>query len=344
MSGKGNVTISEIARECGVSKSTVSRVLNGKPDVLPETKKRVLEVVEKYNFQPNAYAKGMLGKRSDCIGVVIPHDIDYIFKNQYYAETLRVILKTTRERGYYVLLICCHDMKEAVDAVMQKRVDGLILITPLPEHKPAMMTFLNCKIPFAAIGRCQFLPEAYQVCTDNYQGAMLAMEHLFSLGHRKIAYIGGPNFLPSSGERSRAYLDAMRANGILVLNEMMQDGSNSIESGAVATKKILETCPDVTAFFVASDYMAIGVENAIRESGKSVPKDYSVIGFDNIPIAEQISPSLSTIDQQIEAKGEICANLLLDLIEKPEVEQKRSVEIASTLCVRDSTAVVRSDE
>ncbi|WNX83274.1 LacI family DNA-binding transcriptional regulator [Agathobaculum sp. NTUH-O15-33] len=337
-----NITISEIAREAGVSKSTVSRVLNSKPDVLPETKQRVMEIVEKYGFQPSVYAISMSQKRCNCIGVVIPHDIDYIFKNQYYSEIQRTMLKAAQKRGYYVLLLCCKDMKEAINAVKQRRVDGLIMVSPLPEHKSAMTTFLESNIPFVTVGKCQFLSNAYQVCTDNYKGAMLAMEHLLGLGHRRIAYINGPHFLPSSGERCRAYLDAMRAENLPVTEGMIREGGNSIESGYAATKEILSDHPDITALFVASDYMAIGVESAVRDSGMRVPDDISIVSFDNIPIAAQISPALTTVDQHIEEKGQLCVDLLLDLLEEPNTQRAHSIDIAPTLCVRESTSKVRS--
>lgn len=337
-----NITISGIAREAGVSKSTVSRVLNNKPDVLPETKRRVMEVVEKYDFQPSAYAISMSQKRCNCIGVVIPHDIDYIFKNQYYSEIQRTMLKEAQERGYYVLLLCCRDMKEAVNAVKQRRVDGLILISPMPEHKAAMNTFIESNIPFVTVGKCQFVSGAYQVCTDNYRGAKLAMDHLLKLGHKRIAYINGPHFLPSSGERYRAYMDAMRDAGNMVSAGMVQEGGNSIESGYAATVETLAEHPDVTAFFVASDYMAIGVENAVRDSGRTVPQDVSIVSFDNIPMSEQISPALTTVDQHIEQKGRLCVDLLLDLLEDPETPHERSIDIDPTLRIRESTAKVRS--
>lgn len=336
-----NITILEIAQEAGVSKSTVSRVLNGKPDVLPETKRRVMRVVEKYNYQPSAYAVSLSQKRSHCIGVVIPHDIDYIFKNQYYSEIQRSMLKAAQARGYYVLLLCCQDMKEAVNAVKQRRVDGLILVSPLPAHKTAIHVFIDSSIPFVTVGKCRFVSGAYQVCTDNYRGAMLAMDHLIGLGHRRIAYINGPHFLPSSGERYRAYQDAMRADGIPVTTGMVREGGNSIESGYAATRDVLAEHPDITAFFVASDYMAIGVENAVRDAGLKVPDDVSIVSFDNIPISEQISPALTTVDQHIEIKGRVCVDLLVDLLEKPDRPRERSVDIDPTLLIRESTTVPR---
>lgn len=337
----GNITISEIAKEAGVSKSTVSRVLNHKPDVLPETKKRILEIVAKYHFQPSIHAVSMSQKRCNCIGLVIPHDIDYVFKNQYYSEIQRTILKAAQVRGYYVLLLCCRDMKEAVDAVMQRRVDGLIVLSPIPEHKQALETFETIGIPFVTIGKCQFVENAYQLCTDNYLGGMLAMQHLLKLGHQRIVFINGPKFLPSSKERLRAYRDAMQEAGLSVQEDMIAEGRNSIESGYAAATALMQCHPETTAFFVASDFMAIGVENALRELGKIVPKDVSVIGFDNIPLAGQLTPALTTIDQHIEEKGSLSVKMLVDLLKKKRKPKKTSVDIEPTLCIRNSTAKVK---
>lgn len=337
-----NITISEIAREAGVSKSTVSRVLNKKPDVRPETMERVMAVVDKYNFQPSVYAISMSQKRSHCIGLVIPHDIDYIFKNQYYSEIFRSMLKAAQSRGYYVLLLCCEDMRGAVSAVKQRRVDGLIVVSPTLKHKTAMTVFQDSDIPFITVGKCRFMDDVFQVCTDNYLGAQMAMQHLIKLGHKRIGFINGPFFLPSSEERYRAYLDEMRRVNYPVYDVMVQEGGNSVESGYEATKEIIGRVECVTAIFVASDYMAIGVENAVRDSGRKVPDDISIVGFDNIPISEQISPALTTIDQHIEEKGDICVNLLLDLLEGKKISHQRSIDITPTLCVRDSTKEIRS--
>lgn len=337
-----HITISEIAHEAGVSKSTVSRVLNGKPDVLPKTKQRVMDIVQKYDYQPSAYAVSMSQKRCNCIGVVIPHDIDYIFKNQYYAELLRTMLKAAKKRGYYALLLCCRSMKEAVDAVKQRRVDGLIVVSPLLEHHAAMMTFQQRGIPCVTVGKCGFIEGAHQVCTDNYKGARLAMQHFADLGHRQIAFINGPGFLPSSTERGRAYHDAMHEMGVCPAPEMVQEGENSDLSGFAAAKRILQAAPDTTAIFVASDHMAIGVENAIRDSGRKVPDDISVIGFDNIPIAGQVSPALTTIDQHIEEKGALCVKILLDLLEDKTPLPAYETDIVPTLCIRESTRELRS--
>lgn len=334
------MTITEIAKEAGVSKSTVSRVLNNKSDVLPNTKERVLRVIREHQFQPNAYARSMSQRRSRTIGVVVPHDIDYVFQNQYYMEIQRGVLKALTKRGYYALILCCRDMKEAFDAVLQKRVDGLLLISPLYEHTPQINELLENHVPLVLVGKAPASQTVYQVCVDNYVGASMAMQHLFDLGHEQIAFINGPHFLPSSEERRRAYLDSMARQGYLVLPGMVLEGYNSIDSGYQCANQIIDAFPNITAIFVASDYMAIGVMNAIHDRGLDIPGDISVLGFDNIQMSGQVTPALTTISQQIEEKGRVSVNLLMDVIEEAELPERPLVELEAKLVVRSSTGPV----
>lgn len=338
------VTISDIALEAGVSKSTVSRVLNNKPDVLPETKQRVLSVVNKYHFQPTAYAVSMSQKRSNCISIVIPHAIDHVFKNPYYSEILRAVLDSAQKKGYYVLFSCSPDMSETIKAVSQRRVDGVLVISPVAAHKKAIRFLQNSSVPLVTCGKCKELgDDIIQICTDNYQGEWIAMQHLKMLGHRQIAYINGPDFLPSSQERIRAYMDSMHAIGIHPIGGLVQHSDEySIEAGYTATMDILDEVPDVTAISIASDYMVLGLEKALRERGKRVPEDISVTGFDNIPISEQYSPPLTTIDQHIAEKGKLCIDVLVNLIDDGIKPENCSIDVAPTLCLRESTKEIRS--
>ena len=338
------ITISDIAYEAGVSRSTVSRVLNNKPDVLPETKRKVLTVVNKYHFQPTAYAISMSQKRSNCISIVIPHPIDHVFKNPYYSETLRAALDSAQKKGYYVLLSCSPDMSETINAVSQRRVDGVLVISPTARHKDAMRFLQDSSVPLVTCGKCRELgDDIIQICTNNYQGEMLAIRHLQELGHRHIAYINGPDFLPSSQERIRAYMDAMHEIGIHPIGGLVQHSEEySIEAGYNATIRILDEVPDVTAISIASDYMVLGLEKALHEKGRRIPEDVSVVGFDNIPISEQYSPPLTTIDQHIAEKGKLCVETLIGLINGEERPENRSIDIEPTLLLRESTKEIRS--
>lgn len=334
---KKSMTITGIAKEAGVSKSTVSRVLNNKSDVLPGTKERVLRVIQEHQFQPNAYARSMSQRRSQTIGLVVPHDIDYVFQNQYYMEIQRGVLKAMTRRGYYALILCCPDMEEAYNAVRQKRVDGLLVISPLFHHADYINQLLESHVPIVCVGKAPTEKKVYQVGVNNYLGATYAMQHLFAMGHRHVAYVNGPRFLPSSTERLRAYLDGMSAQGNPVLPGMVCEGKNSIESGYQSANRILDECPDITAFFVASDYMALGVMDAIQDRGLRIPEDISVVGFDNIQMSGQVTPSLTTVCQQIEYEGKLSVNLLIDMIEGEPIRRSHLVNVRTKLIARDSS-------
>ena len=337
------VTISKIARESGVSKATVSRVLNNRPGVLPETRSRVMAVIEKYQFQPNIHACSISKHHCRCIGLVFTMDIDYIYRNPFYTEIQRVILKVAKAHGYEVLVICCEDLelREAVDAAMEKRVDGLIIVTPRQGQGASIQNMLDRGIPVVCLGRMREDVPCFQVCTNNYEGAVIAMRHLGDLGHRRVGYINGPHYLFSSGERYRAYWDCMSKWKSAITAGLVQEGNNSIESGYTAAKAIFDAVPDVTAFFVASDLMAIGVLNAIKDMGKTIPGDISVVGFDNVPISKQFTPALTTIDQHISKKAESGTELLLSLIEGKPVPEAHNIEVPPTLVVRGSTGAYR---
>lgn len=338
------ITISQIAKEAGVAKSTVSRVLNNRPGVLPDTRERIMAVVEKYQFQPSVHARRVARQGCHTIGVVFTLDIDYVYRNPFYTETQSEIMKTAKEHGYDVLMLCCENLKEAVAAFMEKRVDGLMIITPQLGQREAIKDMLERDIPMVCLGMVPGGSECVQVCTSNYEGAVMAMQHLIDLGHRRIGYINGPSDLFSSNERYRAYQDCMKQYGFPVSAGLVQEGINSIESGYVTARAVFSANPDVTAFFVVADLMAIGVINAVKDLGFSVPEDISVVGFDNIPIGKQFTPALTTIDQHIRKKARTGVELLLDLMEDRPVPEKRTVEVAPTLVVRRSSGPCRREE
>lgn len=331
------ITISEIAKEAGVSKATVSRVLNNRPGVLPETRYRIMAVVDKYQFQPSIHARSISQQSCHTIGVVFTLDIDYVYRNPFYTETQSEIMKAAKEHGYDVLMLCCEDLKEAVTAFMEKRVDGLIIISPQAGQTDAIKDMLERNIPLVCLGMVPGGAECFQVCTNNYEGGMMAMQYLGDLGHRRVGYINGPHYLSSSGERYRAYWDSMNKWKSPISAGLVQEGTTSIESGYTAANAIFSANPDVTAFFVAADLMAIGVLNAIKDLGLSIPEDISVVGFDNIPIGKQFTPALTTIDQHIRKKALTGTELLIDIIEGRPVPEEHTIEVPSTLLVRGST-------
>ncbi len=331
-------TIADIAKELGVSKTTVSRALNNKSDILPETRERILETCKKYNYQPSALAKGMSIQKNNTIGVFIPHDIDYVFMNPFYEEIIRGIFKEADKLGYYILLLYCRS-DNYLDVIYQDRVDGLLVISPGLNHRDIIEKIEETRIPYVLTSRMPEVDKVPHVCVNNYKGAMIATEHLISLGHRKICFINGPDILSSSADRYRGYTDALKKNGIQVDPLLIAEGANNIDSGYLIMKEMVNKIKP-TAVFVAGDFMAFGVMNAVQEMGLRIPEDISVVGFDDIAMAKVMNPPLTTINQSTLKKGQTGVDILVDIINGKQVSL--STELDVQLVVRKTTSKVNN--
>jgi len=329
------MTIDEIAGLAGVSKTTVSRVLNNKPDVNPETRELIKKLIEKYDFHPNAFAKAITLKKSHNIGLIIPYDAEYIFSNPFYVEVMRGVSTEVNRKGYY-LLICYPHENNYINIYKQKRVDGFVVLSPGTFHTNIIKDLNDLQAPFVATAKINGEKNMVSVDVDNYYGATLAMEHLISLGHRKIGFIGKPS-LASSQERLRGYREAIHKSGLFFDESMaIVSTTSSIKSGHEAMKRLISSHPNLTAVFAANDLMAIGAYKAVEESGRKIPDDISVVGFDDIPIIEYIKPSLTTIRQPAFEKGIKATKILIQYLEKKQ--KPKSVTMDVELVVRESTA------
>ncbi|HHX37354.1 MAG TPA: LacI family transcriptional regulator [Clostridiaceae bacterium] len=330
------MNIKDIAKEAKVSVSTVSRVLNNKPDVNPATRTKVLKIIEKYNFRPNIQARGIVNQKNNCIGIVVPHSVNYTLNNPYYVEILRSILNAAEMDQYYTFLICDEKMDEALDVAMQKRVDGLIIVSPRLENLAILNTLEKHRIPFVIIGRMRELENHYQICVDNYLGACKAVSFLIKSGRKKVAMINGPLTLNSSIERRKGYFDCLAKYNLLLPKEWHVEGGNSIQSGYECANKLLDRYPEIDAFFVSSDIMSLGVIDALKERDIDIPDVISVVGFDNIPLAAQVTPQLTTVNQHIEKKGNLAYRILHSLLEDGEIKHPLFINIETELIVRET--------
>ena len=320
--------ILEIAKAAGVSKTTVSRVLNNKPDVNPETRKKIAELIRQHEFQPNAAATAISSKKNvNTIGLIIPYDSNYIFGNPFNTEIMRGVLSETNVAGYH-LLLCHFNKEEYVSVFKQKRVAGFILISPGKDQRNMISRLNEIQAPFVSTSRVPNVPDIKFVEIDNVHGAELAVEHLIQLGHRRIGAINGPtNHLASSTDRFNGYCATLARHNIPIDKNLVEPGNNSIGNGYDAMRALMKRNPDMTAVFVASDLMAIGAINAVNQVGKSVPEDISVVGYDGIPLAGSLNPALTTIDQHASEKGAYAAKMLIDIIEGREVETRPIIEV-----------------
>lgn len=330
---KKPVTIYSIAKEAGVSPSTVSRVLNKKPDVMPETRERVLKVIASNNFKANVYAQGIVHKSTHTIGVAISYDVEYLFMNQYFTESLEGIVEQARRHDYHILLIYCHDLMEALDAYQEQRIDGILLLGPTVNHKDSAMRLVESAAPMVVVGSIPDCAQGVFVETDDYNGTCAAMDYLFSCGHRQIAYIPTPGAFVSTLKRIKAYRDKMGEQGIPVLPGMIQQTNSSLDPEIVTN--ILRDVPDVTAIMVGSDYLGVGVLTVLQSKGLRVPEDISVVGFDGVPISAQVTPPLTTVCQHASEKGRVAVDMLVEWMENGN-RPSQSVVVEPELLVRSS--------
>lgn len=328
------LTIKTIARMANVSCTTVSRVLNNKSDVKPETRELILDLIEKYQFQPNVFAQGIQSNKSNCIGLIVPRELDYILTNSFYAEIIRGILKELDTKGYYLLFCNTRNNSDIVNIYRQRRVDGFIMIRLGIQDKDLISVLEDIKVPFVATTTVPGGEDMLHIDIDNYGSACLAVEHLVSLGHKSIGMIVAANSLENSKKRLAAFKDTLGKHGLEYDERFVAEGDTSMQGGYNAMKRVLQHSCGPTAVFVGGDIMALGAMRAIKESGKRIPGDISIIGFDGIPESEYTDPPLTTIRQPIFEKGQKAAITLIDMLEGKEVQ---SVIMNAELVLRGST-------
>ncbi len=329
-------TIQDIARMANVSPTTVSRVLNNKPDVKKETKEKINDLIKKYNYQPDVFAQGIHTKKSNCIGLIIPRDLEPFLSNPFYYEMLRGILTELTNRGYFLQYLHIQNKEHLANTYRQKRIDGYLLIRAGEVDESIIDSLINIEAPIVSTTDLVRNKTICSVDINNYQAASEAMIHLISLGHRKIALILTNDILPSSQERFKAYQDILKSFNIPYDESLVQKTETSFKGGYDAMEKIFEKESEYpSAVFVSADVMAIGVMHSIKSRGKKIPQDISIIGFDGIGIAEYLDPPLTTVSQSSFLKGKIAAHTLINLIES--AKKRDSIIINTKLIIRKST-------
>jgi len=331
--------IYEVARRAGVSTATVSRVLSQPNVVAPDTRRRVLQTVERLGYEPNASAKNLRTLKTDKLLVTVPD-----LSNPFFSLILQGIEDAAQREGYSVLVgDTQHDEKrEERYALMlrRKEADGLIF---LGHRMPKEATsYIRSVAPRCApvVNGCEFTPTlgVPSVHIDNAKAAYQAMDHLYGLGHRRIGIVTGPLVSPLSRDRLRGA--TARAKKAKAEREFIViHGDFSIESGAAAAERLLGRSERPTAVFCFNDEMAMGVVEVARRMGARVPQQLSVVGFDDIRFARHMDPPLTTIAQPMRQIGEGTVRLLLSILAGGhDAETPESVTLPHKLVVRASTA------
>ena len=326
-------TLEEIAELSGVSRSTVSRVVNNDPRVSEATREHVLEVVRRERYRPNLVARGLASGTTNVIAAVIPGAVDNLLSDPFFPSLLHGMAMAADDRDHFVMLSLGQSaFKHSVDEIARQGVVAGIVFVAGQVDDPLLEPLVAAQTPMVSVGRSDHDRVSY-VDIENRGSAQQITSHLLRLGHRRIATIAGPLFAPASVDRLAGYTAAIEAFGLRVDENLIYEGDFSEASGRAAMGALLEHRPD--AVFAASDRMAAGALNAIRAAGLVVPDDIALVGFDDMPLAAEMEPPLTTIRQRPEKLGAAALSLLLDVIAEPGSAPKRTI-LPTELIVRAS--------
>ena len=332
--------LEDIAKKTGVSRSTVSRVINNQPYVGERTRQRVKAVIEQEQFQPDPAARALVTGRTEIIGVAIPQTTNVFFgDNSYFPMLLQGIAETTIKRDYAMLLWLGHSYEEREgfsERVSKNRQPDGLIIASVTETDPLFSRLIKMKRTFVMVETpplC-FDDIVNYVTIDNVRASEQVVEHLASLGHRRIATITGQLNIRDGADRLQGYKNGLERVGLPLDPQLIYPGQFSRDSGYNGIKHLLHLKPD--AIVCGGDTVAIGAIEAIHEAGLRVPDDIAVIGFDDLDVALKSNPPLTTIRHSVQHIGEVAAQLLIDLIEG-KVQSPHHIVLPTELVVRQSS-------
>lgn len=328
--------IQEVARRANVSTATVSRVLNDSPKVRPSTYDRVKQVIKELNYVPNTSARNLRIGRSRMLGLVVS-DIN----NPFFPELIDDFEARARERGIDVIFSHTNyqadRLEHCIQRMVERNVDGIAVFTSETNRDSFEFTRRH-KLPLVLMNQDGQRTSFNNIYVDHDSGATEAIHHLHTLGHRRIAFISGPDRFDSTRGRHRAFLAAMTACNLIVRPEWIVEGDLHMESGHLAMQQLLATSPRPTAVLSTNDVMAIGALQAAHEAGLSVPSDLSIIGFDNLPVCSMVTPPLTSVDIPRREIAAHAFNMLLKAFEQEKPAKLATPRVPTRLRLRSSTA------
>ncbi|MFC7441561.1 LacI family DNA-binding transcriptional regulator [Laceyella putida] len=316
-------TIKDVAKKAGVSITTVSRALNGYPDVNEETRKKIERVAAELGYSPNMAARSLVMKKTKTLGLLISGITRSGVKDNLNYELLCGMNDRAGELNYDLVLFSTTPQKQMIKSYKtlceERGVDGVIMMG-LRLDDPYLQEIVTSPIPCVLIDIPLKGKNVGVVTSDNVNGAKKAINYLIGQGHRKIGMVNGHDQADVSWKRLQGYQEALAEHGIDLDSTWMEDGRFTEIGGMEAAYRMMISHPDLTAIFCASDLMALGVLQALKNLGKKVPEDISVVGYDNITIARYCSPPLTTIGQNIYEMGYQSAQMLIDMLEGRNIQ------------------------
>lgn len=334
-------TINDIAARVGLSKASVSRALNGKQDVDPATRKRIVELAERMGYVPSATARALSKGRSNCLGLLMP-----ALTWPWILEVLRGVAEEIERSHYSLILYTTAGGADSERAFMSQvvpagAVDGLALVVP-----PGMLNYIGRLakkgLPVVVIDDRGYHPEFPTVATTNVEGGRSATRHLIEQGRRRIAYVNGPDEFGCNRDRLEGYRETLEQAGIPYDPDLVAHSDFTQAGGASAVTRLLESDPRLDAVFAANDLMAFGVMRTLRDTGRRVPDDVAVVGFDDIPAAALTHPPLTTVHQPLYEMGRSAAAMVMSGIRGEPIAGR--VELPTSLVVRGSSSDTPSSD
>lgn len=328
-------TISDVAKLSGLSKTTVSRVINNHPYVSDKKREKVLEAMEELGYTPNPSARRLRGQLTTTIGVIVPRIV-----NPFFSYLVNSIERAAYKKGYQVLICQSHEDKEKEIAFLNllktRQVDGIIMTSIENDWK-----LIESYNKYGSILLCNdYVDQAVvpMIRLDQTKGAYLGVKHLIEKGHQKIAYCTGGLFDKEGKgkDRNQGFQKALYEAGMQINPNWIFINQHTIEDGKQILKQIIELDDRPTAIFTGSDEIASGIMIEAKELGLTIPNDLAIIGFDDQPVAEILDPKLTTIRQPVDQMGKKAIEVMIEMLENPKMEIK-NYELPIELIVRQST-------
>jgi len=325
----------DVANKAGVSKVTVSRALNDKPDIRKATKELILKIADELGYTPNDVAKSLATRKTNTIGIIVPDNLD-----SFYPEIVQGVADKCREKDYSIVL--CYSNGEAdkeveyIKLLKAKRVDGII-IYPVQDDDRYIDELKSISRPFVLVGRHTDTLDCDYVINDNVYGAFLAMNHLIEKGHKTFVYVCAKPTTSTGRERIEGCKRAMIENGLPLQSLQVVTCRPKIDSCYNVVRNVLSNYNNLSAMFVWDDKLAIGAIRAIFETGLRIPEDIALVGYNDTEIARHFSPPLTTIRQASYEIGKIVADIILKKLEAESVVESKRIVLKPELVVRKTT-------
>lgn len=335
------ISIRDVAKEAGVSVSTVSRVIRKYDNVTEETERVVNAAIDKLNYTPNAAASRLGSGSLENIGVVFTRSADKAFQNPFFSEVLMGIGHVIEEHGYNMQLMMYNDISLERERVMAALASGMIqgvILLSTRTYDLLVQDLVNSQYPFVISGRVSGIytdKEIYSVNTDNRNDSFKMVKHLADLGHKKIAIINGPHDYVVNRDRYEGYRRALLSSGLDFDEDLEIDGGYTLDDAKKAVVKKLESRPDITAIFAKDDLKAIAAIQGIKELGYRCPEDIALVGYNDYEIAKIAEPRLTTMHVPIYELGTETARMLMKLFKDEPIETSAKI-LPTKMIIRDS--------